>query len=110
MNNEQEKVSRKRWNKGLTVAGLFLLALAAVFVYRFRDLITWPHTYPAPPALASPSEEQVSWPYYGRDAGGARHSPLTEIHRNNVGQLKVAWTYHTGEAASPSPRNQCWSI
>lgn len=103
MNNKQVKISRKRWKRALTVAGLFFLALASVFVYRFRDLITWPRTYPAPTALASVSEEQASWPHYGRDAGGARYSPLTQIHRNNVGQLKVAWTYHTGEAASPSP-------
>lgn len=38
----------------------------------------------------------ADWPAYGRDAGGARFSPLTQIHRGNVGQLKVAWTYRTG--------------
>jgi len=34
------------------------------------------------------------WPVYGRDAGGARFSPLTQITRANVAQLQVAWTYH----------------
>jgi len=33
---------------------------------------------------------------YGRDPGGARFSPLTQITRQNVNQLQVAWTYHTG--------------
>lgn len=89
----------KRW---LTIAGLLLLLLASIFVYRFRDLITFPQTYAEPAALANPTEEQASWPNYGRDAGGGRYSPLTQIHRNNVGQLKAAWTYHTGEAASTS--------
>ena len=37
------------------------------------------------------------WPAYGRDAGGARFSPLTQITRANVASLQVAWTYHTGE-------------
>ncbi|HJU73127.1 MAG TPA: pyrroloquinoline quinone-dependent dehydrogenase [Gemmatimonadaceae bacterium] len=37
------------------------------------------------------------WPHYGRDAGGTRHSPLTQITRQNVARLEVAWTYHTGE-------------
>jgi quinoprotein glucose dehydrogenase len=37
------------------------------------------------------------WPAYGRDAGGARFSPLTQITRDNVTGLQVAWTYHTGE-------------
>jgi quinoprotein glucose dehydrogenase len=36
------------------------------------------------------------WPVYGRDPGGARFSPLTQITRQNVTQLQVAWTYHTG--------------
>jgi quinoprotein glucose dehydrogenase len=36
------------------------------------------------------------WPVYGRDPGGARFSPLTQITRENVTRLQVAWTYHTG--------------
>jgi quinoprotein glucose dehydrogenase len=36
------------------------------------------------------------WPAYGRDPGGARFSPLTQVSRANVAQLQVAWTYHTG--------------
>ena len=42
----------------------------------------------------NPSED---WPYYGHDAGGMRYSPLTQINRDNVTQLKVAWTFHTGD-------------
>ncbi len=49
------------------------------------------------------SAEQAAWPNYGRDAGGSRYSPLNQIQRSNVRQLKVAWMYHTGEAASASP-------
>ena len=37
------------------------------------------------------------WPAYGRDAGGSRHSPLMQITKANVRQLKVAWTYRTGD-------------
>lgn len=37
------------------------------------------------------------WPVYGRDPGGSRFSPLTQITRDNVARLQVAWTYHTGE-------------
>jgi quinoprotein glucose dehydrogenase len=37
------------------------------------------------------------WPYYGHDAGGTRFSPLTQINRENVARLKVAWTFHTGD-------------
>lgn len=34
------------------------------------------------------------WVSYGRDAGGARYSPLTQITKSNVGRLHVAWVYH----------------
>lgn len=34
------------------------------------------------------------WPSYGRDPGGTRFSPLTQITPDNVAQLRVAWTYH----------------
>lgn len=37
------------------------------------------------------------WPYYGHDAGGMRFSPLAQINRGNVGSLKIAWTFHTGD-------------
>jgi quinoprotein glucose dehydrogenase len=39
------------------------------------------------------------WIAYGRDPGGMRHSPLDQITRENVQNLTVAWTYHTGELA-----------
>src|SRR4051812_3554819 len=37
---------------------------------------------------------QGDWPVYGRDPGGARFSPLTQITPGNVAHLQVAWTYH----------------
>jgi len=37
------------------------------------------------------------WPAYGGDAGGMRYSPLTQINRDNVSRLKVAWVFHTGD-------------
>jgi glucose dehydrogenase len=38
------------------------------------------------------------WPAYGGDAEGSRFSSLTQVHRGNVAALRVAWTFHTGEA------------
>jgi glucose dehydrogenase len=39
----------------------------------------------------------ADWPSYGGDPGGSRYSPLTQINRTNVAQLKIAWEYHTGD-------------
>ena len=41
-----------------------------------------------------------SWPTYGHDPGNTRYSPLTDITRENVAHLSVAWTYHTGDTSS----------
>ena len=49
----------------------------------------------AGPAAAAGSD--AGWPAYGGDAGGQRHSPLTQIDPANVHRLRVAWTFRTGE-------------
>src|SRR4029077_7923350 len=46
------------------------------------------------------------WTHYGADAGGSRYAPLKQIDRGNVGNLKVAWTYHTGAMQPESVANQ----
>ena len=42
----------------------------------------------------------ANWPMPGRDPGGTRYSPLTQITPANVSQLKVAWVYHMKPAGS----------
>jgi len=51
----------------------------------------------APTQTAGPVAE---WPNYANDPGGMRYSPLEEINRENVSQLKVAWIYHTGDVSN----------
>jgi quinoprotein glucose dehydrogenase len=50
----------------------------------------------APPGRQA-EDDEPQWGSYGGDPGGNRHSPLTQIDRTNVGRLKIAWTYRTGE-------------
>ncbi len=42
----------------------------------------------------SPTDE---WQFYGGNQAGTRYSPLKEINRGNVAQLRRVWAYHTGE-------------
>ena len=42
------------------------------------------------------------WPHYGNDEGGMRYSKLTQINRDNVAQLKPAWTLHTDDISDGS--------
>ncbi len=41
---------------------------------------------------------QSDWPNTGNDKGATRYSTLRQINRGNVKNLKVAWTYNTGDA------------
>src|SRR5262245_24344287 len=51
--------------------------------------------------LAFADPPSPAWPSYGNDPGGQRFSPLKQITRDNVAQLKIAWTYPTGDAYTP---------
>jgi quinoprotein glucose dehydrogenase len=62
-----------------------------------------------PPAANAQSKNPAGatindWAYYGHDAGGTRYSRLTQINRENVTKLKVAWTFHTGDISDGSGR------
>ena len=46
------------------------------------------------------TSSRAEWPNYGNDPGGMRYSPLTQINRDNVSKLKVAWVYHTGDVSA----------
>jgi alcohol dehydrogenase (cytochrome c) len=45
--------------------------------------------------LLNPSAD--SWPMYHGDYSGQRHSSLTQITPDNVGDLTMAWAFQTGE-------------
>jgi hypothetical protein len=43
------------------------------------------------------------WRVYGGDPGATRYSPLAQIDRSNVHQLRVAWVFHTGDKHENPP-------
>ncbi len=59
---------------------------------------------PSPPATTHPPPAE--WPAYGRTSLGDRFSPLTQISRENVGQLVPAWSFSTSEATDPRFRTR----
>src|SRR5690606_33780561 len=81
--------------------GVAMVAMLAVLGYGvFND----PQEINGTFARAQPAEAQPvpgvaneDWPSYARTEGGVRYSPLTQINDGNVGNLQVAWTYHTGD-------------
>jgi quinoprotein glucose dehydrogenase len=50
------------------------------------------------PTLASAiAQGNVDWPVYGGDGGAQKFSSLADIHRGNASQLRLAWSWETGE-------------
>src|SRR5256885_15922784 len=41
--------------------------------------------------------KQQDWPVYGGAAENTHYSPLRQINRKNAKNLKIAWSYDTGE-------------
>ena len=69
------------------------LALAAVFSF----------------GVAAAHAQVADWPVTEGAPGGGRFSPLTDITRENVTQLRVAWTYRHGDfwqGSFPLPVNR----
>jgi len=48
-------------------------------------------------AVVEAAAPETGWPAYGGDEGGTRYSKLTQISPSNVGELRVAWIFRTGE-------------
>jgi quinoprotein glucose dehydrogenase len=48
-------------------------------------------------ACARRNEGPVDWRVTGGEPGNSRYSSLDQINRGNVANLRVAWTYHTGD-------------
>ncbi len=51
----------------------------------------------APDDSAPDGSHASDWRAYGGDAGGSRYSPLTQINRETVEDLGVAWSIRTGD-------------
>jgi quinate dehydrogenase (quinone) len=58
---------------------------------------------PVPDAQAQRNER---WQYYGRTLDGSRFAPFDQINKQNVDQLKVAWTFRTGDIPGKGAEDQ----
>jgi glucose dehydrogenase len=56
---------------------------------------------PSVGGLAQKAGKPVEWPVYGGDQEGTKYSPLTQINKDTVGRLALAWEWQTGEAPRP---------
>jgi quinoprotein glucose dehydrogenase len=60
---------------------------------------------PSARSQAAPAADH-DWPVYNGDAGQTHYSSLSQINRENVGRLQVAWTFDAGDAF-PGSEMEC---
>src|SRR5712692_8541174 len=65
-------------------------------------VLSLPGLFSNPSRNHARSAADGDWPYYGHDPGGMRYSPLSQINRENVSTLRVAWIFHTGDISDGS--------
>lgn len=88
-------------------AALFAVVLAAGFAAMFK-----PHgvldatAQPQQDAVTAINDGSANWAHYGYGPKGTRFAPYTQIDRQNVDQLQVAWTYRSGEVAEGASESQ----
>jgi quinoprotein glucose dehydrogenase len=73
-------------------------ALAILLIAEVSSALGWVGCAPRA-TVRDPAAPVVEWPNYGNDPGSSRYSPLTEINKSNVANLRVAWTYRTGDVS-----------
>jgi len=76
---------------------------------RFSCLLGWCIALAMAGSTAGGAARDRGWPYFGNDAGAMRFSRLKQIRRENVAELRPAWTYHTGDSDGQRPL-QCTPI
>ena len=70
-------------------------------------LSSWIAVIGALAAGCSRAPADVDWVSHGGDSGHTQSSPLDQITPANVASLKVAWTYHAGDARPDRSQIQC---
>ena len=82
-----------------SAAGILLLALIATGWKAFLPQPVVADSAPPKPVAgkASGAEPGTEWLHYGRTPAGTRFANADQITPDNVANLRVAWTYRTGE-------------
>ena len=99
---------RRALGRGAGVAAAISLAgVALVTASHLRSPMEISADGPAVRQALAIAGNPGEWRAWGRDDGGTRFSPLTQINPRNVSQLKLAWQFDTGidpmSQPTPSP-------
>jgi quinate dehydrogenase (quinone) len=81
-----------------SLAALIALGMFITLVQMFQPHPTVAFDgVPTPLVPVAKDQAQKDWSNYGNTPGGSRFAALDQITRDNVKNLQVAWTFHTGD-------------
>src|SRR5262245_662775 len=66
--------------------------------------------FAALPTMAQDGARNGEWRVYGGDGGSTRYSALDQISRDNVKDLKPAWTWRSDNFGRPEFKNESTPI
>lgn len=87
------------------IAGALVLAIGATAVHAFAPGPIIGATAGPRQLAGTPDGGGTDWRFYGRTPRGTRFAPFDQINRDNVDQLKVAWTFRTGDIPTGGPKD-----
>ena len=87
---------------GVALSVAVLIAGLASKSHEIDGVIVSEGTAAPATSLGAEGQPDEDWRSYGRSQFGLRYSPLNEITPENARDLKVAWTFHTGDGQGPN--------
>ena len=89
------------FKRSATLSAVLALSIVAIFASMFRIHPVVEASGEALPVLDEKAADNSGndWAAWGRNTGGQRFAQFNQINTTNVKDLKVAWTYHTGDLA-----------
>ncbi|KAB8308184.1 glucose/quinate/shikimate family membrane-bound PQQ-dependent dehydrogenase [Erwinia endophytica] len=79
------------------ISAVLVIGLVATFIQMFLPHPTVVNGQELPLMPVAKDQQQKNWDNYGNTPEGSRFVALDQITRDNVKDLKVAWTFHTGD-------------
>ncbi|WP_313200168.1 PQQ-binding-like beta-propeller repeat protein [Rhizobium sp.] len=89
------------------ISAILTVAVIAAFISAFSPIwLVKPSSTPSVAADYRPENEPDQWVGFGRTPSGEQFAPYSQINRDNVKNLEVAWTFHTGDITGNGSENQ----
>ncbi len=80
---------------GVAAVIALVLLVSAGWMFKPQTLVTANEAVPVQPVAKG--SQQTDWKHWGNTTHGDRFAALDQINKQNVNQLEVAWTAHTGD-------------